>query len=132
MSISDCTCPGYELKLQCMVTGIGFVEWRGTALFDDCTINLGISGFESGKTAGNCNDGSIVGHWIERHGQNYTTQLTILVNSTLAGKTVQCVHNNNSHDVLIGEHVIILTTGIVLKLLLSELIRGSILYYRLF
>ena len=116
MSISDCTCPGYELRLQCTVTGIGFIEWRGAAFSDDCTINLGISGFAPGKMAGSCNDGSIVGYWIERHGQNYTSQLTILVNSTLAGKTVECLHNNLYEDIIIGEYVITLTTGIFIRL----------------
>ena len=111
MSISDCTCPGYELNLQCTVTGVGFIEWRGTAFSDSCTINLHISGFAPGLRVGSCNDGSIVGHWIDRHGENYTTQLTILVNSTMAGKTVQCVHNNLYDDVIIGNHMITLTTG---------------------
>ena len=72
---------------------------------------MGISGFAPGKTAGSCNGGSIVGHWIERQGQDYTTQLTILVNSTLAGETVECVHNNLYEDIIIDEHTITLTTG---------------------
>ena len=114
--ISDCTCPGYELKLQCTVPGVGFTEWIGTALDDDCTIMFAHSSFEPGKSGGSCNDGGIVGHWIEKYGgQNYTSQLTIqIVNTTLAGKSVVCIYNNGSREVIIGEHVIILTTGMFL------------------
>ena len=111
ISASDCICPGYELKLRCTVTGIGFVEWRGTALYNNCTIRLTTTGFASGKIGGSCNDGSIVAHWIERQGQNYTSQLIILIDSTLAGKTVVCLHNNLYDDIIIGEHVITFTTG---------------------
>ena len=111
MSISDCTCSGYELKLQCMVTGIGFIEWKGTAFSDNCIVEFPISGFAAGLMVGSCNNGSIVGHWIDRHGKNYITQLTILVNSTMAGKTVQCVHNNLYDDLTIGNYTITLTTG---------------------
>ena len=112
VSLSDCTCPGYELKLWCTVTGIGFIEWSGTVFSEECTINFRISRFESGKRGESCNDGSIVGHWIERHGPNYTSQLTILVNSTMAGKTIDCVHIDPLHDIgdiIIGEHTITLT-----------------------
>ena len=111
VSVSDCTCPGYELKLQCTVPGIGFTEWRGSVFYDNCAIRFRHSSFELGKKGGSCNDGEIVGHWIERHGQNYTSQLTILVNTTLAGKNVECVHNNGVQDIVIGGHVVTLTAG---------------------
>jgi hypothetical protein len=94
-----------------MINGVGFVEWSGSALYDDCTIRFQISQFEAGTRVGSCNNGSIVGHWIERHGHSYTTQLSILINSTMDGKTVQCVHNNLYDDTIIGDHMITLTTG---------------------
>ena len=114
VSISDCTCPGYELNLLCTVTGIGFIEWRGSALYNDCRINLRTSTFEPGMRGGSCNNGDIKGLWIENRGQNYTSQLTILVNATLAGRTVQCVHNNlSNHDFFVGEHEITLSAGTI-------------------
>jgi hypothetical protein len=128
MSISDCTCPGYELKLQCTITGIGFIEWRGSAFSDNCTIRFQISKFKPGTRVESCNGGSIVGHWIERHGHSFITQLTILINSTMAGETVQCVHNNLYDDTIIGDHMITLTTGAISFNNLSDLSTRIIIY----
>ena len=67
--------------------------------------------FESG-TSGRCNNGRIVAHSInttsDSDGIKYTSQLIIQLdeNGTLEGRTVECAHDNGTHDIVIGAHVI--------------------------
>ena len=105
--MSDCTCPGHELKLLCTVVGGGFTQWR----VNDCTISFRHSQFIEGEEVGHCNGRQIVGRWRERDGQNVTIEVSILTNSTMAGTDVECVYNDLSRDVLIGSHRISFTTG---------------------
>ena len=62
MVLSECVCPGRELRLQCTVMGGGTTVWRGTAF--DCLeqsdeIVLRRFHFESGRATGECNNGMI-------------------------------------------------------------------------
>ena len=107
-SLSDCTCPGHELKLLCTVVGAGFTQWR----VNDCSIRFRHSQFIEGGEAGHCNGRQIVGHWRERYGQNVTTELTILASSTLSGTNVECTYDNGLEDVSIGRYTISFRTGI--------------------
>ena len=121
MVLSDCVCPGHELRLECTVVGAGFTIWRGSAF--DCPasaneILLFHSEFESQRLFG-CNNGRIIGHSInttsDSDGIKYISQLIIQldVNGTLEGRTVECVHDNLTHEIVIGIRTIDYTRGII-------------------
>ena len=112
--LSDCVCPGHELRLECTVVGGGATIWKGSIF--DCTGNcysiiLRHSQFENG-TSGVCNNGRIIGRSInttsDSDGIKFISQLIIQldVNDTLEGRTVECVHNFNTQTT-IGTHTII-------------------------
>ena len=115
--LNECTCPGPELRLQCTVVGGGFTVWRGSA-FSGCSnnvnhIQLRHTQFERGTAVGECNDGMVVGHGVKRVGLNYTSQLVIHldVNSTLEGRTVECVYNDGTYEMVIDTYSVISTRG---------------------
>ena len=110
MVLSDCVCPGHELRLECTVVGAGSTVWRGSA-FIRCSNNeivLRHSRFKHGPAVGECNSGLIVGRSIRQVGDNFTSQLTVHlnVNSTLRGKTVECFHDNGLQATSVGNHTI--------------------------
>ena len=113
--LSDCVCPGHELRLECTVVGGASTVWRGSAF--NCIgdrIFLRHSQFEIGISE-MCNNGRIIGRSInttsDSDGIKYISQLIIQldVNDTLEGRTVECVHND---VVVIGTHTIVYTRGI--------------------
>ena len=115
MALSDCVCPGHELRLECTVVGAGFTIWRGSAF--DCSQNrivLHHSRFESGTSRG-CNNGRIIGRSInttsDSDGIRFVSQLIIQldVNDTLEGRTVECVHYNLTYVIVIGTYDISFT-----------------------
>ena len=113
MVLSDCVCPGHELRLECTVVGGVNTVWRGSA-FRGCSntnneIVLRHSLFEHGLAMGECNNGVIVGRSIRQEGDNYTSQLIVHlnVNSTLRGKTVECIYDDGKCTIPIGNHTII-------------------------
>ena len=119
MVLSDCVCPGHELRLECTVVGYGGTVWSGSAF--DCPpsnnrIVLLHSQFESG-TSGGCNNGGIIGRSInttsDSDGIKFISQLIIQLDEsgTLEGRTVECRCDHGLHDILIGTHVISYTRG---------------------
>ena len=117
MVLSDCVCPGHELRLECTVVGAGSTAWRGSA-FSDCSqnqIRLRHSNIES---VASCNNGGIIGSFInttsDSDGVKYTSQLIIQLdeNDTLEGRTVECAHYNLTHEIVIGIRTIDYTRGI--------------------
>ena len=123
--VSECVCPGRELRLECTVVGVGSTVWSGTAF--DCPergneILLRHSQFESGGAVGECNNGMIIGHFHNRtfDGLNskYTSQLTIQLpslnatNNTLEEKTVECIYDNGTTVTVIDTHTITYTSKI--------------------
>ena len=121
--LSECTCPGRELRLQCTVVGGFSTIWRGTAF--DCLgrgneILLRHSQFsESGLEMGECNGGIIIGRGRNRTfdglaDSKFTSQLTIhlpLLNATntLEGETVRCTRDGGD---VIGNHTIAYTRNL--------------------
>ena len=122
--LSECVCPGRELRLQCTVVGGGITEWSGTAF--DCLehgneILLRHIHFESERATvtGECNNGTIIGHNLNRtfDGLNstFTSQLIIhlpLLNATgntLEEKTVECVYDDGLGETIIDTHTIAYT-----------------------
>ena len=122
MVLSECVCPGRELRLQCSIEGGVATLWKGTAF--DCLgqgneILLRHSQFESGGATGTCNNGMIIGRNLNRtfDGPNhsiFTSQLIIhlpLLNTTnnrLVGRTVECARSSDSINI-IGNHTITYT-----------------------
>ena len=118
MVLSDCVCPGHELRLECMVVGGGHTIWKGSAF--DCQsstnrIVLRHSQFESGASK-SCNNGSITGRIInttsDSDGMIYISQLIIQLNmnGNVEGGTVECAHEDGN---VIGTHTINYTRGII-------------------
>ena len=120
MVLSECVCPGRELRLQCTVVGGLATIWKGAAF--DCPahgneILLRHTQFESGGATRVCNNGMIIGLYVNRtfDGPNdsiFTSQLTIhlpLLNTTsntLEGLTVKCIRDSEN---VIGNHTITYT-----------------------
>ena len=140
MVLSECVCPGRELRLVCTVVGIGSTAWSGTAF--DCPgqahneILLRHSQFESGRAVGECNNGMIIGRFHNRtfDGLNskYTSQLTIQLpslnatNNTLEGKTVECIYDNGTTATVIDTHKIAyIRDGMIIQLKLLQ-INGNV------
>ena len=118
MVLSDCVCPGHELRLECTVVGAGSTIWRGSAL-SDCLHNrivLRHSQFGSGASTV-CINGRIIGRIInttsDSDGIKYISQLIIQldVNDTLEGRTVECAHGFNTQTNVIGTYIISYTRG---------------------
>ena len=118
MVLSDCVCPGHELRLECTVVGYGATIWRGSAF--DCLessnrIVLRHSQFENGALE-ECNNGRIIGRSInttsDSDGIKYISQLIIQLdeNGTLEGRTVECDHSYWGQTTIIGTHTIIACT----------------------
>ena len=109
--LSDCVCPGHELRLECTVVRGATTVWGGSA-FSGCSNNeivLRHSQFEHGLAVGECNNGVIVGRSIRQVGDNYTSQLIVHLDlhPTLRGKTVECFHDDGLHEVTVGNYTII-------------------------
>ena len=120
MVLSDCVCPGHELRLQCTVVGPGFTIWKGSAFNCSSTsdkIDLRHTQFESGSTKKGCNNGTIIIHDINKtsdsDGDKFISQLTIQldVNGGLDGRTVECLHDNLTQRITINTYTIHYTRG---------------------
>ena len=120
--VSECVRPGRELRLQCTVVGRGSTVWKGTAF--DCPehgneIVLLHSRFESGTVTGVCNSGMIIGRSLNRTSDGsdsvFTSQLTIhlpllnATNSTLDGRTIECIYDNGVNETNVGTHTVAYT-----------------------
>ena len=121
MVLSDCVCPGHELRLECTVVGAGFTVWTGSSF--DCYYNeiiLFNSRFQSGTSqeCNNGNNGKIIGRSInttsDSDGIKYISQLIIQLdeNGTLEGRTVECIYDDGCVTKVIGMHTINYTRGI--------------------
>ena len=116
--LSDCVCPGHELRLECTVVGVGTTLWTGSAFYCPNFRNeivLHHSRFESGTYTA-CN--RIIGHSVnttsDSDGVKYISQLIIQLdeNGTLNGSTVECFHDDGLVTRLIGMHTINYIRGI--------------------
>lgn len=110
---SLCICPGDILTYECTVTGGHATVWTGSAF--DCPsagndITLLHSHF---MHKGSCNNGTIMARSLSVKGNNYTSQFNVTVASDMAGKTIECLKSNGTHDILLLSFVIptILCTG---------------------
>ena len=109
---TNCICPGYTLTFaECTVKGGpgDTTIWKGSAFH--CSSNeialihslFGVNYTQSHiVAAGECNNGSIWAHSIRVEDNYYTSQLNITVNANMIGKTVECAHDNQSTESVIG------------------------------
>ena len=108
MVLSDCVCPGHELRLECTVVGDGSTIWWGSAF--DCQIFLLHSRFQHDRLSVECNNGRIIGRSInttsDSDGIKYISQLIIQLdeNDTLDGRTYACAYDNGLNVTVIGMH----------------------------
>ena len=114
--LNDCSCPGEELSFECLTCGEGGTVWTGS-LFD-CVggaILLRHRQFESGSTAGVCNNGAVFARSIEVLDVNssrcYSSQLSVIINSAMNNKTVTCLHTDVISETVIDTLKINITTG---------------------
>ena len=123
MVLSECVCPGRELRLGCTVVGGFATVWRGTAF--DCLglgneILLRHTQFELGRATGMCNNGMIIARNLNRTfdgftDSTFTSQLIInlpLLNTTsntLDGRTVECTLSDPGGITVIGSYTIAVT-----------------------
>ena len=121
MELSDCVCPGHELRLQCTVVGPGFTVWKGSAFTEhNCSsdqVQLRHSQFKSGTATNDCNNGTIIARGINKtshsDGDKFISQLTIQlgVNDSLDGRTVECVHDHQAQRITKYTYTIHYTRG---------------------
>jgi hypothetical protein len=95
---NECACAGDVLTYECTVVGEtrGATVWRGTAF--NCSsqeIALLHSRFTDG-TFGLCNGDDIVAKSLSVNGNNYTSQLNVTVTPGIAGKIIECAHDDNT------------------------------------
>ena len=113
-----CLCPMavvHNLTYECTTVGPGITIWRGTAF--NCTarahrIALRHSLFITPRGASEeCNNGNIIGHSLRVEKGHYTSRIHVLFSLDLLGHTIDCIHNSNSSNELIGNSTILITTG---------------------
>ena len=98
---NGCVCPGDILTYECTVMDQyrGSTVWRGTAFrsCDDGDIILLHSRFQSnGGTVHVCNDGAVVARIVSAEGNNYTSQLSVVVTPEIVGNSIECRHDNGT------------------------------------
>ena len=103
-------CLGDTLILECAVYGRprDSTVWQGSAFSDKCEITLLHFRFENG-TFRNCNNGDITGQSIRVEDNNtssndslYISQLMVLVRQEMIEKDIQCIYDNGSVHMSIG------------------------------
>ena len=115
--LSSCTCLNSDVTYTCVVDGLGFTIWQGSAF--DCTAQLNRillchTLFESG-TMGLCNGGDIVGRSLGVSGSVYTSQLTVSVTSNLIGRMIECAYSLTGATVTPINSTTIAITGMTNK-----------------
>jgi hypothetical protein len=89
------SCIGDILTFECTImTGKGTI-WRGSA-FDCASSGNEIVLFNSSVGDETCNNEKITGQVIKREGDNFTSQLNVILSSNLMGQTIECVSDNGS------------------------------------
>ena len=94
---SEYACPGDLLTYECIATGgsnIGATIWTGTAFNCPSSGNEIILLHVFINRIYTCNNGSIVARILSGEGNKYTSQLNITVTPDIAGKIIECVHND--------------------------------------
>ena len=112
----QCACPNDRLRFTCTVIindPLGSVVWEGTAFNGQGCEGNRISVRHSDPSVGDrsCTSGTIV---VRRQGINETcttSELDIVVDSTVNNKTILCISEADSGDLTVGEAAIAVVSG---------------------
>ena len=104
LDTSHCVCPRDMLSYECRVAsepGVGSTLWRGSALASQCPetggeIILRHRTFTQTRTCGNITGRGI---GIEEN-VCYTSQLNIIVDSSLDNESVECIYDNGTTTII--------------------------------
>ena len=101
--MNECVCPGDKLTYNCTVQGSAFgaTVWNGTA-FSGCQQNVILLPHhwftQTGGSTSTCNNGAIVGQSLGVQGNNYTSQLNIIITPEITGRTITCAYDALTTD----------------------------------
>lgn len=114
-----CICPEpstvVNLTYECTTVGPGSTLWKGSAF--NCAENgdevaLRHSLFsQPGGTTVQCNNGNIMGQSLRVENNLYTSRLHVVFNTSLLGRSIQCVHFNLLSEEIIGSATIATIRG---------------------
>ena len=117
-SNTDCVCPGSTLTFTCsvLVQGGLFIQWRGSAFKDGCSMNilLRTTNFFATHT---CNNNTISGRGVNItsiDGTNavlYKSELNISMSNDLNDSTVECVLVQGDQETIANTTLILSTAG---------------------
>ena len=99
----------------------GATVWTGTAfdcpeIEDELTFLHTRNRFTN--TSRGCNDGAITGRGIRIEENRYTSQVNIMVDSYMDGKSVECVSDHGIHKTLVDNSSIMITSGTMIHLII--------------
>ena len=80
----------------------------------DCAnneIRLLHSQFDSNSAFGTCNNGAVLGRSVRVEDDHFTSELVVTVSPDFNNKTVSCIHDAASGDIVIGTSVINIVEG---------------------
>ena len=88
------------LTYQCIARNGTATEWRGSAL--NCNIVLHHELFLYGNATGGCQNNTILAQGLRHNSTHYVSILNITLTSALNEKTIECVYQDESREVVIG------------------------------
>ena len=116
--MNGCVCPGDTLIYECTAMGVSASTiWTGSAL--DCVLSnddivLLHRRFLYSGSSGTCNNGAIVARGLSIEGNNYTSQLSVIVTPDTAGKTIVCASDNGIYTKYLFSSIVPVVTGLSL------------------
>ena len=101
-------CPGNTLTFECTVTEGHDTVWKGSAL--DCdesddVIQLLYSRLNT-TFKRSCNNENILVQILYIKDNCYTSQLSVMITSSMTGKTVKCARDNGTSEEVVGIYTI--------------------------
>ena len=110
VSVSTCTCEGYDQVYECTVERGNATVWQGTAF--NCPATNNEIAFPSPNSASaSCNEGAISAHIIRADNNTYTSRLSVLFHSELNGSRINCYSDGSQGTVLVGSSTLAIPTG---------------------
>ena len=98
---NDCGCVIYK----CTINGEGAITWSGSAFECESSMNE-INLFSADLGYSTCNDGAIKARRVN----NYTSQL-IVMDRSLSGTNIECIHDNGTNSIVIGNQSLPMIAG---------------------
>ena len=109
----SCICPGGVVTYECTVMsgfhGVTIFRGNPSSFFccignSNCLNEIVLHHAQFNNSIQSiCNNGTVIGQSLSNDNNTYyTSQLNITVTSELIGDTIECVHDNGTHHVVIG------------------------------